>query len=142
MIGMRMGHVDGRQILLRFEDLGGELVRLAQRELRIDHQHVLLADDHRGVHVVATSPRGRCALSIEVWTARMQNQRPRISSTPLKQSSISATLDFRDDAGAVADFFNLHAGFVQHGQQQIRMRRQLLHSDVPAAFYGSVGASG
>ena len=53
-------------MLLRFEDLGGELVRLAQRELRIDDQHLPLAADHRGVHVVADLPAAGVHLEREL----------------------------------------------------------------------------
>jgi len=53
VIGMRMRRVDDGEVLLRLEDLGGEPVGFAQRELRIDDQHVPLADHHRRVDVVA-----------------------------------------------------------------------------------------
>ena len=53
MIGVRMRDVDQGEILLRFQNLGGELVGFAQGELRVDDQHVLFAGDHGGVDVVA-----------------------------------------------------------------------------------------
>ena len=56
MIGMRMRRVNRDEPLLRLEDFGRELMRLAQRELRVDDQHVPLADDHRRVDVVADLP--------------------------------------------------------------------------------------
>ena len=56
MVGVRVRRVDGDEPLLRLEDFGRELVRLAQRELRVDDQHVALADDHRRVDVVADLP--------------------------------------------------------------------------------------
>ena len=59
MIGVRMRHVDERQVLLRLENLRRQTVRFAQRKLRVDHQHVLLAGYHGRVDVV---PIHACAV--------------------------------------------------------------------------------
>jgi len=53
-------------VLLRLENLGRELVRLAQRELRINEQDVALADDHRRVDVVADLPAAGVNLQSEL----------------------------------------------------------------------------
>ncbi len=66
MIGVRVSHIDGRQILPRLEDLGSQPMGLDETELRIDHQHVLLAGDHRGVHVVSVLPLPRVHFQIEL----------------------------------------------------------------------------
>src|SRR5688572_14158457 len=66
MIGMRVSRVDGREPLFRFENLGRQLVRLAERELRIDEEDVPLADDHRRVDVVADLPAAGVNLQSEL----------------------------------------------------------------------------
>ena len=53
MIRMRMRDVDQRQVLLRFQDLGGQFMSFAQAELRVDDQHILFARDHGGIDVVS-----------------------------------------------------------------------------------------
>jgi hypothetical protein len=64
---------DGDEPLLRLEDFGGELVRLAQRELRVDDQHVALAREHRRVDVVADLPPAGVHLQRE---RRLRGARP------------------------------------------------------------------
>ena len=53
MIGVRVRHVSGGQVFLRLENLRRQTMSLAETELRIDDQHILLARNHGGIHVVA-----------------------------------------------------------------------------------------
>ena len=61
-----MRNIDGREVLLRLQNFRGEPVRLAQAELRIDHDHVLLARNHRRVHIVAVDPVARVNLELKM----------------------------------------------------------------------------
>ena len=49
MIGMVVRDVDGRQGLLRLEQLGDEAVRIREIELGVDQDRIVLARDDRRV---------------------------------------------------------------------------------------------
>src|SRR5580704_13411067 len=63
---MGMGDVNGGQVLLRLEDFRGQAMSFAQRELRVDDQHVLLARYHRGVDVVTVDASAGVYLYLEL----------------------------------------------------------------------------
>jgi hypothetical protein len=101
MIGMRMRGVNRGEMLARFENLSGQLVRFAQRELRVDQDDVALAGDHRRVDVNFDCAPGAATTPIAITAAANVRQIP-IPPILAKWICTLETTNDRVPAGALA----------------------------------------